>query len=385
MLSAVLLVSTAVHTLANMVQQSIPLMGTRLIEVLGISTAQFGVLIGAVAIGNVLVLSWSGFVADRFGIRRVLTAATAVCAVGTIAVAAWAEFLWVAGLLVVVGMAMGTTITAGGGAVFVSAPPDRRGLMVSIRQTGLPVGGMMAALLVPALLHYADWRAVFLVEGGMFLVVALCVGRTTYPTASQVSHHARTRMRRDEVRSLVILGTLGMLFGGAQWGFLGFLTLQMTDRFSLTFELAALVFLSMQVCGLLSRVLFGWVSDRRAGNRLGVLAAISVTGASAMLLLAGLPDHTHAVALAAVSGVGGFCLLGWNGVLITAFAECSSQHHASFSIGIGLTLVGVGTIAAPTVFGLVGIARSPVLFLALAGMLILAAAGLLLYAAVRRT
>ncbi|MPY86177.1 MAG: MFS transporter, partial [Actinophytocola sp.] len=139
-------------------------MGARLIADLDITTAQFGTMVGAVAAGNVLLLSASGYVADRLDPRRVLAAATAACGLATLALALTSLYGVLLALLVAVGMAVAATISAGGGAVFAAAPPQWRGLSVSIRQTGLPVGGILAALIVPPLLRVGDWRSVFLVE-----------------------------------------------------------------------------------------------------------------------------------------------------------------------------------------------------------------------------
>lgn len=369
--SRVLVVATVIHALGNLVWQSVPLMGPRLIEDLDLSAAQFGTLVGAVGAGNVLLLWIAGHVADRLDARRVLAGAAAAAGAVTMALGVSSGYVMMLLLLTAVGMAVAATISAGGGAVYSAAPPRSRGLAVSIRQTGLPVGGILAAVLVPVLLDVADWRMVFLLEGLLFVFAAGWVVRTPFPAVLPAVAARRPPITGAEWRTLGLLGVVGLAFGGAQWGYLGFLPLQMTDRFGRSFELAAAVFLATQVAGLLSRLAVGWLSDRR-GERAGVLVLLSVVGAASLGVLSVLPADASLLWLLGSVGIAGFCLLGWNGVLITAFAEASAPERVSLSIGFGLTFVGAGMMAAPVLIGVTGIARSPQLFAVLAALLLLA-------------
>lgn len=379
-ISSVLVATTGIQVLINLVMQSVPAMGPRLINALEISTQQYGLLVGCISAGNMLVLAAGGHLGDRLGGRRVLSGAAFACAALMVLIAQLSSFVGLAALLTVTGMAIGTTMSAGGGAVFASAPAGRRGFLIGIRQVGLPAGGIIAAILVPPLLGHFDWRAVFLTEGATFVVAGSLVLRVPFaqPSAPATTDAPR-RLSFRQVRALTVLGLLGALLGGAQWGFLAYLTVQLTGRFHLSFGLASLIFLCAQVGGGVSRVALGWASDRLSGDRVGVLTVNSLLGAGAMLLLSLLGSHTSLAILIAIIAVSGFFVLGWNSVLITAFAETSPARTAGLGIGVGLTFVRVGTVSAPYLLGLAAVARTPALFTVLAAILLVSSVGLAAY------
>ncbi|HLH68225.1 MAG TPA: MFS transporter [Candidatus Dormibacteraeota bacterium] len=343
---SVLGVATLVQVVGALLSQSLAVLGPELIAGLHLSTAGFGLLLSGVNLGTLLALLLGGVGGDLLAARSVL----AISAVGSgilVAVAGLVNSVALVELLLVAaGFTWGASIPAGGGVVARMAPASRRGLFVSIRQLGLPLGGVVAALLAPPVMARGGWRAVFLLEGALFMVAALVAVRAPLPRA-----RVEQRLRALTVRTLA-LGVGGALLGAAQWVFLGYLTLQLTRRFGMPFALAATVFLAAQACGALGRLVLGWVSDRHGGRTVW-LAATSLIGAGCLLLFGVLPPTAPALLLILLSLVSGFAVMAWNGMLIAAFAEAGPRELASTSIGAGLLLNRLGALVAPPVFGVV--------------------------------
>ena len=53
------------------------------------------------------------------------------------------------------------------------SPPKYAPLIFSIKQTGVPVGGLMAGIIVPLLLGWIDWRGAFVACGAFCIVFAI--------------------------------------------------------------------------------------------------------------------------------------------------------------------------------------------------------------------
>src|SRR5262245_41519881 len=117
----------------------------------GLSLGQVGVLLSSAWLGALPTLLLWGLAADRYGERLVLSLgllASAVCLVG----AAFApSFGVLVSSLALSGATGGSVNSASGRAVMQWFAPDERGVALGIRQTAIPVGGLVAALVFPAL------------------------------------------------------------------------------------------------------------------------------------------------------------------------------------------------------------------------------------------
>src|SRR5690348_14688701 len=128
-------------------------------EALGVSLAQVGILLGAFDFGALLLFLPLGLLADRWGEPAVLTAGALFTAAMAAVVARAHTFGTLAVLLAVAGLGYGSGQTAGTKAVAAAFGVRGRGTAMGIRQSGLPLGGMIAALLVPALAGAFGWRS----------------------------------------------------------------------------------------------------------------------------------------------------------------------------------------------------------------------------------
>ncbi|MGB3817316.1 MFS transporter, partial [Achromobacter pulmonis] len=137
-----------------------------------------GLALGVLGLGVALFeLPW-GLLADRWGDRPVLLAGLGA----TAAALAWmslcaapahgvAPALWLLALgLLLVGVMGGSVNGASGRAVMAWFDEGERGLAMSIRQTAVPLGGGLGALVLPWLASRAGFGAVF------GLLASLCAG-----------------------------------------------------------------------------------------------------------------------------------------------------------------------------------------------------------------
>ena len=156
-LAAALTAQTAV----SVSEQGIPTLTGFVKADLALSAATSGAIVAAMPAGKVLGSYAAGRAVDSVGERLVLVVGAALMGVIVMA-SVTAPLAGFVVLLVAAGFCAATPTPAGGKLVLLAFPGRRRGLAMGIRQTGIPIGGLLAALVLPWLAGVWGWR------GGMF-------------------------------------------------------------------------------------------------------------------------------------------------------------------------------------------------------------------------
>lgn len=317
---------------------------------LGLSLAQIGALFAATNLGQMATLLLWGFAADRAGERAVIAAGLTAAGAALAGAAFVSTFVPLFCLLAAAG-ALGAGVNAGSGrAVLRWFAPEQRGLALGIRQTAIPIGGVVAALTLPALAHWDGPRAAFLGLAAFCLAGALAGALVVRdrpgepPVAPAVPWTLRDR-------SLWLLSAGSGLYIVAQTGLIGFVVLFLHDERGVGASRAAAVLAAMQVLGAALRIGTGIWSDRLGARfvplrRVG-LALAAAAGISAALLDAPLP------LLVPVLIVAGGLSMGWNGLSFAAAAELGGHARSGAAIGFQQTALAVAGAAASVAFAAV--------------------------------
>lgn len=240
------------------------------------------------------------------------------------------------------------------------APRAKRNLIFSIKQAGVPLGGMFAALLVPPMSHAIGWQWTLLIFAlGPFALAARYQylgpvwNRDRDPKAQigkGILANQRLVWRDPSLRALAILG---FLYSGIQLSITTFVVTMLIQQFDWTPLAAASVAAAMQGCGAVGRVFWGLVADW-LGSGFLVLAIIGVlTGfcTASFAFFGWIP----ALGMGAVmlSGLAGS---GWNGVLLAETANASPGTGTLTGEVLTYTFVGVmvGPAAFATAYSLLG-------------------------------
>jgi len=334
-------------------------------DALGISLVQVGVLLGAFDFGALLLFLPLGLLADRWGEPAVLTVGALFTAAMAAVVATAHGFGTLALLLALAGLGYGSGQTAGTKAVAAAFGPRGRGIAMGIRQSGLPLGGMIAAVLVPALAGAYGWRAGILGAAGVCALMGLLcfVGlRDVGDTAedADAGPGRRTDPRPLGARLRGILADAGirrttivaMLLVIGQFCYQGYLALYMVDRFGWSKHLAAALLLAVHGGGVAGRLGWGVLSDRfLGGRRTPALAWCAALCAFFPLALIALPRPVPVATAAVVACAGGVLLLGWNGLYSTLIMEEAGARDAGAAMGVSMTMLYAVTFITPPAFG----------------------------------
>jgi sugar phosphate permease len=355
----ILALVTLAHALGALTALAVAPLAPFLLESLTLSRLQVGLFLPAVYLGGVLMALPAGWFTDRLGVRVTLTLGQLLVG-AMITLAAWSSgyglLLW---LLVLGGFGFSVLNPASGRAVVEWFPPRERGIAMGVKQTGLTLGGLTAALLLPPIARAWSWRHALAVAGLLSLVSTTLVAifyrsRPGHSTAGPLARprlaELREFLRRPPV--LVVFGC-GLALSIAQSSLLAYLVLYAKDAFDVSAVRAAQFLATAQVGGTASRVLWGVASDRSFGGRRrpGVVASAAIGALSyAALALGSLLPQWLVYPLAFVAGAGAF---GWVGLYFALVAEIGGPRHAGLLTGAATACSWSGTLIGPPIFGLV--------------------------------
>lgn len=261
----------------------------------------------------------------------------------------------------VIGLGYGVQNPASAQILGAVTPPHRRSLIFSIKQAGVPIGGVLASLMIPALTAAIGWRTTFVGSAAAcFAMIAVLAVKGGPPRPARPATVSLWRNFVAEQRlvwgkrPLRLLAMLGMLYSSLQLSLSAFAVIMLVEH-GWSLVAAGLVAGAVQGCGALGRVSWGALGDRFGG--FAVLAVIGAISTACMIALWRL-DALPAAAQIAVLCVFGFCMSGWNGVVMAECTRHCAPQDAGRVIGGALvyTFIGVmiGPAAMATIYGICG-------------------------------
>ena len=345
---AVLAAGTAAQASASALGIGLPVLAPVLRDEYSLSVGEIGVVLATVWVGSLATLLPWGLAADRFGERVALVlglAGSAACLAG----AAYApNFVALLGLLTLAGASGSSVNSASGRAVMQWFDSDERGLALGIRQTSVPLGGVVAALAVPGLVVAGGSELAFLFLGGLCAIGALAgaIVLRGRDMADGIEPDTVGRTLRDGRLWRLSFGSSMYLY--AQVAVIGFGVLFLVDEHGLSTQSAALVLGGSQVLAIVFRIGAGRWSDL-VGSRVAPLRRVGIAVAAAMVLTAALTGGPVWLLVPALTLAGGLSM-AWNGLAFVAAAELAGTARSGAAIGFQQTVLsGVG-VAAPVLF-----------------------------------
>jgi predicted MFS family arabinose efflux permease len=321
-----------------------------------ISRAEVGLITAAMSLTAAPSALFGGRVADRVGERRVLILSGLVAALAALAIARSGGFWGLVASCLVLGLGNGIQNPAGSAAVMRWFPPRQRGVAMGIRQTGVPLGGILAASLAPVLALAYGWRAVYAVGGLMTLVGAVLIFVAYYDPPRQATAGTATPRSLCDLTRDKQLWWLGLIFNCqllAQASVTTYFVLFLHEALETPIVGAAALFAGVNGVAMIARIGWGLLSDRRfQGRRRPVLLLIVLLTVCSMLGAAALPRQAPVVLVAGVAVVLGASTFAWTGVLGTFVIETVGRESAGSAISLVQVLATPAALLGPPLFGL---------------------------------
>ncbi|MEJ0002971.1 MAG: MFS transporter [Pararobbsia sp.] len=354
----VLGVSVAANASFSAAAMGIPTTAVWLRSGYHLSPPQLGLVLGSMGLGVALSeLPW-GMLTDRWGDRPVLltgllgTAAMLVAMAWRVAPSAAGvpAFGWLVLTMCLVGLLGGSLNGSSGRAVMAWFRDGERGLAMSIRQTAVPLGGGLGALVLPWLAASQGFAAVYGVLAAMAGVSAafawrwlrepMLLGATSaFPSTPQAGPLRDMRIWR------VVLG-IGILCI-PQFALLTFATVFLHDIAHLGIGAISGTMAVVQLGAIVIRVWGGRFTDRRGNRRAYLRGSTLIAAMSFVALAGGMRMSLDATALEMMIAVAGISVTAWHGVAYTELAVLAGLSRAGTALGMANTVVYAGLFLTP--------------------------------------
>ena len=168
------------HTMSSMAVLVLPAVAPAVARDYGFDSSLIGYQISLVSIGMLATLTLLGNVGRKLGACRTNQTGHAMVASGMlIMLLPWAPFLIVGSL--VIGVGYGVLTPSASHLLVRFTPVERRNFVFSLHQVGIPLGGILAALLAPAVAVLAGWRWSVVLSVALLCAVILLMQRGPGP------------------------------------------------------------------------------------------------------------------------------------------------------------------------------------------------------------
>jgi MFS family permease len=345
------------QTLATMAAFSVPAVAPEVAHDLGVPGALVGFFVAAVyGVGIISSLLSPGFVL-RYGPVRVIQVIL-VSVVAMLLAASGGTLMLVVLGAVLLGLAYGATAPASTHLLVPHTPRHVFNLVMSIRQVGVPLGGVCAGLIVPPLALAIGWRGALLAEipASLLLLVVLQAWRAEWDAERDPTHRLFGASLRQSFRlwldnaAIRRLSVASFVYTGVQLAFIAFMTVHLTQDANFDLVHAGWTLAAYQVAGGASRPLLGWVADKfispwrllallGAGMCVAALAAGQFSAAWA-------PWQVVAICLLAGTSASGF-----TGLAYAEYARLGGSRGTE-ATGLGSAVMFAGVLIIPPAFGL---------------------------------
>lgn len=353
----VVLVTTAAQTVVAMANIVLPTIAPKVAETLAVDPVMVGYHVGLTFAAATVASLYAGVLVPRWGAALMTQLSMAFCVAG-LALFALPHIAFIAVGSIAVGAGMGFASPSAAHLLVRHTAPGRRNLMFSIKQTGVPFGGVIVSLTAPVLAVTVGWH-------WALAMIAVCAVATLLGAG-----HARAEWDSDRQPAAAMPGAP---FGGVpmvwrqpslRWVSLASVLFSAVQRILLSFAVIYLVaergyglieagvMLSVaQVGGSIARVPWGWLADRlRSG--LAVLIVICVIMIAASVALVMLDNSWPRPLVCLLFLLLGASCLGWNGIVHAECVRLAPPGLVSLVAGATSFFIFGGVMVGPPVFAL---------------------------------
>ena len=227
-------------------------------------------------------------------------------------------------------------------------------MVLSTRQIGVPLGGVLAATLMPSLALAIGWKPALLLQAIpiIALILLLEIPRRSWDVEPA---KAAIAVKGSLVRSLRLLrGDTAMqrltlasfVYSGAQLAFVAFMTVHVTSRTGLDLVTAGWALATYQLTGVITRPIFGWVADRFVPAR-SVLSIQGFVMAAAAVLAGHFAPGWPVWAILVVASVAGATASGYTGLAYAEYARLGGAQRTE-ATGLGSAAMFAGVMVIPS-------------------------------------
>ncbi len=340
-------------------------LGPYIREGLGMSYAQFGLLFSAVNLGSMIMLTFTGHLVDKTGVRIIMLIGQILMgifiAIGALSNAPWQLLL----VLFLAGICNSIAGPTGAKAILTWFAPKSRATAMGIKQAGIPVAGIIAGAIIPTIAVAFGWRSAFTLIGAVIAlsgVLSFVLYRDSdimkEIRKAGVNNVTWREVSKDIFTRDIVLLSIGCgILMGVQFAFTGYMVVYLGEVFKAAAVAAPIVlagtFYSINSAGgMIGRVGLGLVSDYLfGGKRKGTLIAINVIAVVILIMMAFVVPSMGIIGIGIVVFLFGLTAVSFTGLQLSLVSELVGFKASGAATGFTLALSFCGMMLVPPIFG----------------------------------
>jgi len=346
------------HVVGGTAQYGINTLAPFYKDELGLSHAQVGLFFSAFYLAMAGFSFSTGWLADRLGVRQTTLQGHLSLGVCIIA-ASWApSFWWAFACFFLAGLGYSFLNPASSKGVMAWFHRDERATAMGIKQTGVPAGGVLTAMLAPQLVLIVGWRGALAALGVInFLFGFFFSFLWRDPPDERASALAQPAPVLERSGSLKIWSFIPISCGTAvylvgQLSLITYVPLYLKDAMGFSAYWASQALALTQAGAMIGRVGWGVASDRLFGGRRKiVLVVIGLLSAVLIALLSLMTHQSSLYLLLPVLFLAGICLVGYQGVSYALIGELAGKAKTGTALGMMITINAAAATLGTPLFG----------------------------------
>jgi len=254
------------------------------------------------------------------------------------------------------GLAYGSTAPSSTHLLVPRTPPGVVNLVLSIRQIGVPLGGVLAGLVMVPLTLHLGWRVALLCQTVPVLLALLLlqIARERWdsdrnPAAEVFSKGMLSPVNiLHESHAIRSLAFASFVYSGLQLCFISFLTVHLTSKASFDLVQAGRALAVYQLAAVLSRPIWGWLADTFVTARQLLIMQGLIMCVAAVLAGQFAASWSHDWVLT-VCAVAGATASGFTGLAYAEWARLGGTRRTE-ATGLGSGIMFAGVMLMPSIF-----------------------------------
>jgi MFS transporter, ACS family, hexuronate transporter len=345
------------HMVGSMTFITFATMASFIREDLSLSATQFGFLVSCYFAAQGILALPIGATIDRIGVRNALALANLTLFSGALMLALATGMTGALAGMAVLGIGYCFVNPSTSKAVFELFPAQRLGTAMGIKQTGVPIGGVLGAS-VGGLAGTFDWR--WLMAGvGLsalfFAASALLLGRPKHnpeKKAASLATHLRNMRQVIADRNLTIFNVASGFYQAGQANLFSYITLFARETMLASQPVAASCLGIAQLASASGRMTWGMVSDFVfRGRRRPVLIIMSSIAILGLVMFAVMTRSWTVAAIIPVAIILGLTVSGHVALVQTVVVEMANPAYTATSVAYNRLFVSLGASIGPPLFG----------------------------------
>jgi len=324
---------------------------------LGLSRAQVGLLFSAFYLAMTGASFGTGWLADRLGVRKTTLLGHVGLGICITAAALSPSFESASISFFLAGVGYSFLNPASTIGVMTWFHRDERATAMGIKQTGVPGGGVLAAVLAPSLVLLIGWRGSLAALGIInfafgFLFSLLWREPVTASIEAEPARSTDAIPPPLKVWALLPVSCATGIYLIGQLVLITYVPLYLKDVMGYTSYAASQALALTQAGAMFGRVGWGVASDRLFGGRRKIV--LIVIGLLSVVLIAALSfmDRTSSsFLLMPILFLAGVSLVGYQGVSYALIGEISGKARTGAGLGMMITINAAAATVGTPVFG----------------------------------